>query len=559
MSQVVSELDAADEQRPEAVDEEPNVPADHARRRSIDVVVVVAGIASVVYWMRLGSHQWFYIDDVPLAIQAQGWKGLFLPYNGHLSIVPAFIYKVVFELVGFSTYRPLQGIAFVTFAAVGVAVYFATRRRLGSVLAGAIAMALLWPSGVHLNVGSLNHYMALTGGVACAWLLCHPTSRSNTKWLAAALVFSLCCADGGVAVAVACLVYCLCTRAPWRRWLASGLPLVGWLLWWALVAAPRSDQSTRNHLSIGSQLHSTGMNFLRSFISLGFGNVVLTVAVILVFLVRTVQVARRGLAESANMLAWVAAFAVWWGGVIWMRGNMATLGQFRYTYFASVLLVLAMVPIRPVVWPKFERVTVRRPAGLARSFAGVAVVALLGFGFMSMQLKPLRIKAAYMNSAGRQARVQASMAMLGPAVVPDDYRMGLWFYGLSAAKLRAVGKVYGGMPVPDARTEAAALDLVKIRTLPESHEVIECPEATMTLSLPGGTYLVTSSHDVAMTHVKARLPGMPWLHLHSLPSNRVASVKVPQHLAPLPLEVRSLSGGIEVSRVTSRGHAECVS
>ena len=532
----------------------------HAGRRSIDVAVVVAAVASVVYWMHLGSHQWFYIDDVPLAVQTQGWKGLFLPYNGHLSIVPVFIYKVAFDLVGFSTYRPLQGIGFVLFAAVSVSVYLATRRRLGSVLAGVIAMALLWPSGVHLNVGSLNHYLALTGGVACAWLLCHPSSRSNTKWLAAALVFSLCCADGGVAVAVACLVYCLCTRAPWRRWLASGLPLVGWVLWWALIAAPRSDRAVRNQLGIATQLHSTGLNIFRSFISLGFGNVVLTVAVILIFVVRVVQVARRGLAESANMLAWLAAFFVWWAGVIWMRGNMATLGQFRYTYFATVLLVLAMVPVRPVVWPTLDRLKVRRPPRLVRSFAGVALVALLGFGFMSMQLKPLRIKAAYMNSAGRQARVQAAMAMLGPDVIPDNTRMGLWFYGVDAGKLRAVGKVYGGMPVPDARTESEAMALVKTRTLPEPRGDRKCPGATLPLSLPGGTYLLTpSDDDVTTTHVTVRLPGMPWLHLHSLPSERVARVKVPKHLAPLPIEVQSLSGGIEVSRMTSPDHAECVS
>ena len=549
----------AGRQRPDAVDEEPNVPAVRARRRSIDVAVVLAAVASVVYWMHLGAHQWFYIDDVPLAVQSQGWSGIFLPYNGHLSIVTVSIYKVVFDLVGFSTYRPLQGIAFVTFAAVSVAVYLATRRRLGSVVAGIIAMALLWPSGVHLNVGSLNHYLALTAGVACAWLLCHPASRSNTKWLAVALTFSVCCADGGVPVAVACLVYCLCTRAPWRRWLASGLPLVGWILWWVLVAVPRSDRSTRNLLSIQTQFYSTGVNILRAFISLGFGTVVLTVAVILVFLVRVVQVARRGLAESANMLAWLAAFFVWWGGVIWMRGDMAALGQFRYTYFASVLLVLAMIPIRPVVWPTFDQVTARRPPRLARSFAGVALVALAGFVFMSMQLKPLRIKAAYMNSAGRQARVQAAMAMLGPEVLPNDADLGIWFYGVDAGNLRAIGKFYGGMPVPDARTEAQAIDLVHVRTEPESSGGTGCQETSLPFSLPGGTYLLSSSNDDVTTHLMARLPGMPWLHLHAFPSERVARVKVPRHLAPLSLEVRSRSGGIEVSRMTSPDHAECVS
>lgn len=522
----------------------------HKTHLGVDLAIVGFAAASLALLMQLGSREWFYLDDWRLSLQARQWSGLVQPYNGHLSIVPVLIYKTLLTWFGFSTYKPLQFVGLGSYVLVAVVLYFTTRRRIGTPAAAAAAMLVLWAPGVHLNVPSLNHYLALIGGIGCAWLLVKPATRSNSWWIFGLLTASLCSADGGLAVGAACIVYAACTRAPWHRWVAGVIPVVAWATWWVVFALPNSSRSAQHRIGMGARMWATIDNFGRSFQSLGDGNKVLGLLIGLAFAARAVHLLRRGPAAAANLLAWSAAFVVWWVGVVWMRGSLAAYGQFRYTFFAMVLLLLAVMPISPIHvkmrWlPESRQVT-----------AAFAIVIVLGPLLAAIQFPHVRANGRYMNVAGDQARVQASQAMVSPKLLTDHHRMGLWFYGVDAGQVRALGHAWGGVPAPDARTEWAALGLVGVQHLGAEPEAAECPGTAETIRLKGGTYLLTPSIDEPVT-IDVRVPGMPWQRLERLRAEGLIRMTVPDHLAELPLEISAGQSGVEVSRA---GHTtRCMS
>lgn len=531
------------------------------RSRAIDVAVVVAAVTTALCWLNMAHYQWFDVDDWRLSLQAMSWRGIIRPYNGHLCAVPILLYKVLQELFGFSTYLPYRIVGQGSLVLVGLAMYFTTRRRITAPIAGVVAMSLLWAHGVHLNVPAFNHYLTLVGAITCAWLLNRPSSRRTDALLAGALVFSFCSADGAVAIAVACIAHSFCTRAPLRRWAASILPLALWAMWWVLLGRYGITPAAHTHAPVAHPVTAVIHSLWYSFIATGIGFTPFGVALFIAFVVRAAWQLRKGLAEAANIVAWTSAFVVWWVGLIIMRGRMAALDPFRYTLFATVLLMLAVMPDRPIDLDRIALIRDHRAEhrrGVV-GFAGVALIALSASAFAAVQLTGVHANAVYMDSGGRRTRASAAMAMVGPQVLPDHHDMGTWFYSITAGQTRELGERFGGMPKPSAETVRPVLALVEVTRIPGASSAGHCPATTTPVVLGAGSYIVTGESKTG-TDLEARFPGLAWTGFHHIAPGESLRLGVPTRLTEGPMQVTGNATPIRILHTHTRSNARrCVS
>lgn len=421
---------------------------DPARRRGAavagrvcDLVVALLAAAVAAYGVRITGGAYFWADEWRLIDQAGDLGGFVEAYNDHLSVVILGTYRLLVDLFGFD-HLPVRVVGFAWLVAVPVTWYLATRSRLGPPLAALGALALLALDDLGTYPGQQNHYQALVAGIVCAWAL--ERGRRADAVVAGSLAFSLASAGGGVAVAAAAVVHSLVTRAPSRRWVAVLLPTAAWTAWWLFVAE-RSDQLVTPSTSARARFVVELLwGSVRSPVG---GNRVLGAAVAAAFLVVAARTLRRGLTASANLLAWSAATLAWAVGLALNRGLFATPEQFRYRYVAVGLLLLAVVPRRPLAW---RRLLADRRRALAATVAVVAAGLVVGV----VAHQNLADDVGRRDRAWRNARGTAMVLAAEPAVVPDG-APGIWAIGqLPAGRVRALYDRYD----PDERVGRDDLD-----------------------------------------------------------------------------------------------------
>ena len=287
---------------------------------AVEVVFAAIIVGLFVWFLRSGADLYFIGDDWPLLFQGGSFQGMLDPYNGHLSVTILAIYRILIEGFGFS-YWPFRVTGLVCLLAIPVSYFVTTRRLLGPPVAALAALSLLSYSDLDLSPSWLNHYLVLVGGIVCAAAL---NRGRRADWVVAgALAFSLCAAGGGVAVAAACVVHNLCTRASLRRWLVVLGPVAVWGTWWFLAGRGQP----RSGLSLSESLRYTRTIALTPFEHLGLGLPVLSALLAIAFVGYGLWSLRHGLPTAANFLAWGAALVFWAGGLAYSRGSFGFLRQ----------------------------------------------------------------------------------------------------------------------------------------------------------------------------------------------------------------------------------------
>ena len=87
-----------------------------------------------------------------------------------------------------------------------------------------------------------------------------------------------------------------------------------------------------------------------AFESAALGSTVFAVGLVAAIIAYGIWTVAKGLNHAANFLAWTSAVAIWAVGLASSRGVFITVTVFRYRYAALVLILLAVVPRRPIVW-----------------------------------------------------------------------------------------------------------------------------------------------------------------------------------------------------------------
>ncbi|MFV0317967.1 MAG: hypothetical protein ACK5O2_13535 [Microthrixaceae bacterium] len=232
-------------------------------------LVVVAG------WV--GRRLWFFSDD--WNIYAEYYRGNLLePFNGHLSLLPAGIYQLLFNTVGVGSYLPYRVVGLVALVVLGFQLVRFAGSRVSTVVAVLAVAAVMWNSFGTTNVMFpflMNFSLPIAALLAVWWHLDRIESsavgdgrqdhrsrsgdgaaavsdaQSTTRaggpgrsaadsepptgnlvaiglWLAVALAAS----GLGVVAALAVGVELLVRRSRARVWVAWSVSTVLWLGWW---------------------------------------------------------------------------------------------------------------------------------------------------------------------------------------------------------------------------------------------------------------------------------------------------------------------------------------
>lgn len=517
-----------------------------------DLLFGAAVLATVVGAMVVGRGTWFFADEWAMAEQVREPAGLFRQYNGHLSILILGLYRVLLELFGFGSYTPYRLAGVLSFVSVAVAAYVVFRREAGAVVAAIVGALLLWPRGISLEPGGLNHSLSALGAVICAYGL-NATGRRRDLVAAGGLAFALASAGGGVAVLAAALVHTALTRARWQRWVAVAVPSVAWIIWY-LVAVPADNELVRqSRPGKVTILRLAVENAFESFSTLAFGNRVGGVLVALGVAVVLVARLRVGLAAAAGTLAWLAGLGAWWLGLTWSRWLLLDFPTFRYDFVSMVLILLALLPPR---LPDGASVSLgalgrwRDDTGVARLLAhrGAAPLAFL---VAAAVLAPsfrgdLTAWGDEYRPLGEVAEAKVITIGFGDGAVPDDAMRNFNLGSLSAGQLRTLMEVYRP---PDGYGELEALlDRSVDASEPTAPDTVCAAASDRTVEVPpSGALVVSAPASTAGAEVRVGRFGADPIEVATVPAGQKVTFQMQSFEGDAPWRAE-VTGGCASAR-----------
>lgn len=193
--------------------------------------VVIAGLLAAGNFV--GGRLWFFSDDWNMyAYYHRG--NLLEPFNGHLSLIPAGLYQLLFRTLGVGSYTPYRWLGLAALALLGFQVLRYGLPRLGPWFSAVAVAAVLWNSFGATNVlfpFLMNFSLPLACLLGIWWNLDKDQPHNDWRaglWFAVALATSAM----GLVIALAVGVELLARRSPMRRYVPFGVPGVIWLVWW---------------------------------------------------------------------------------------------------------------------------------------------------------------------------------------------------------------------------------------------------------------------------------------------------------------------------------------
>jgi hypothetical protein len=316
--------------------------ASSARIAAATVALAALLLAAALLLLYAGRRLTFFYDEWAFILGRRGGAlHTYLdPHNGHFSLFPVAVYKLLFATVGLRHYTPYRLVGIVLHVLCATLLYVLARRRLGPAQAlvptalllfmGTAFQDLLWP----FQIGFLG---SVAGGLGALALL-EGEGRRTDMAAAALLVWSVSSSGAGVAFVVACAV-ALLARGTWRRLWIVGVPAGVFLVWYlgwgssehvttdAVVAAPQYVANAAAGAVAG----------IAGFRDLSWG------PPLAVALLAGLAVAwrRRGLAQPTPMLLAAAAGALtFWGLSALIRSDSPDPAASRYLYIGAVFIFL---------------------------------------------------------------------------------------------------------------------------------------------------------------------------------------------------------------------------
>ena len=369
--------------------------------------------AAFLYRETRGTTLW--IDEWSWALDRRG-GGLdtYLdPHNGHLSLVPVSIYKLLFATAGLTDYRPYRVLVIAAHLGCVALVFAYARRRVGD-FAGVLAAILilflgpgwqniLWP----FQIGSVT---SLAAGVG-ALLALDRADRRGDLTACGLLALSLASSGLGVVIAIGLVVEVLgARRRPRDVWIVAA-PAALYALWWLvyqdtdfirhnIVLAPgfAADAAAG---AVSALTGLTGQTTGDNGGALPWGRPLAVAAAALV----AWRLARIG-AVPARVLTLLAILTSFWLLTGLQRAEFGGPDSSRYLYAGALFIVLLSTELA-------RGIALSRPvAAVLAAAVGLAVVANVG---------DLRDAGRLLRDQARSARADLGALELARPAVPPDY------------------------------------------------------------------------------------------------------------------------------------------
>jgi hypothetical protein len=375
------------------------------------VALAALMLASAVLLLYAGRHLTFFFDEWAWIEQRRGGGlGTYLdPHNGHLSLFPVIVYKLLFKLVGLHHYTAYRAVGVAMDVLCGALLYVLVRRRLGPWLAlvptalllfmGTAFQDLLWP----FQLGFLS---SVAGGLLALALLERASARADAG-ACAALVWSLASSGVGLAFLAACGVVLALRRRNWRRLWIVALPATLFLVWY--MGWGTSEQITSDSVLAAPQYIADAATATFAGIaglSLAYGPA-LTVAA-LVLIGSAWRLHAKG-PPTVMLLAAVVGALTFWGLTAIARTSGALPASSRYLYIGAVFIYLIAAEAR-------------LGAGLRGGWlalAGLAVAGALIGNIAALRTGERNLRQADDSVRASLAVVEIAAPVVSPAFVPS--------------------------------------------------------------------------------------------------------------------------------------------
>jgi hypothetical protein len=376
--------------------------------------LALAVLASGLLLYHLTRQTSFWGDDWAWITTRRGNNvGTFLaPYDGHLSVLPIVIYRLMFAAFGIDSYAPYRVLVIALSLVVGLLVFEYARHRVNDFLAMLVAaLALFVGPGWQDTMWAFQIGWVLALGLGIAALILLDRRTLATDALACALTFgSICSTSFGVAFAVGIAVDIALTRRRWRDAWIPAIPLLLYVIW-ALHYHPTGINWSEITLVPGNLVQTfaggaAGIVGLSGATPVDPTGTTLTFGVPLIAVLAVVAVraalGRRFPVRALSLLVVLVGFSV-----------LTTLGRAfetplvsRYVYPDCVLVALFVVELARGVKPS-------RTAQL-----GLAVLALAA---IIANVGVLRTAGAYLRQIGAETNADVAALDLGQGSVPPGY------------------------------------------------------------------------------------------------------------------------------------------
>jgi hypothetical protein len=347
----------------------------------IVLVVVLGAAARFLYVETRGATFWFDEWDWVLERRGNDLDTFLEPHNGHLSLIPIVIYRLLLSTFGIDVYGPYRLMVIgVHLICVALVFMYASRRVGGFValLAAALILFLgpawndiLWP----FQVGWL---ISLGTGVG-ALLMLDRRDRAGDITASALLAASLASCGLGLAIAAGIGVDVLSGRRRWRdAWIVAA-PLALYGLWWL----PYQDAPLSGTLiDVPGGVADSAAASISALAGLGGDTVPgepgtlltwgrpLAVLAAVVFIWRVVRVGR----VPARVLALLTVLLSFWIATELSRGDLSTPYESRYLYVGGLFIVLIAVELARGVSPSWRAGLVLAAAAFAATVSNVGIL-----------------------------------------------------------------------------------------------------------------------------------------------------------------------------------------
>jgi hypothetical protein len=316
--------------------------------------LVVAVIGSGVVLVHLTRGTSFWADDwIWIATRRGNTVDAFLaPYNGHLSLVPIAIYRIMFAVFGIGSYTPYRALVIALSLLVAVLVFVYARSRVGALVAllAAVLMLFLAPGWQDTMWAFQIPWLIVCAAGILALMLVDRRTRLADAGACALTLLAICSTSLGIAFAIGIAVDLALTRRSWRDAWVVVVPL-GLYATWTLYYHPSLINATAiptiplgiAKAAAASLSALTGVSGIRPFdetgTSLVYGWPLLVVAS--AFVLRRARTTR----PPVRALSLAVIFAIFAASVLIVHGELATPLSSRYVYVYCLLTTLLAVEL----------------------------------------------------------------------------------------------------------------------------------------------------------------------------------------------------------------------
>jgi hypothetical protein len=423
---------------------------DRSAHRTVAFAIVgVAMIASAIVLAYWGRGQTFGGDELVyasrLSEQSLGHAMFQPPPHAYLIAAAMFVYKLLFEAIGLSSYAPYRAVAIALELLCAGLFYLLARRRVGNILAVPPTLILLFfgfAAGEVLTAARLPGLMAVAAGLG-ALLALTPKSRRGDWAAVVLLTISVASHPSGVAFVAAAAVLVLLRPSP-ERWRSAWTFLVPTLLYAAWWVTLRPSGNPPLQTDLGALASFVGQSWTATTAAVSgvagvidgsaYHHVLGWLAGALLFALVAAVVATRARRLPPSFWAAAAALLTLWITTALTRSTFIDIvarpaDSGRYLYPAGILLLLVLVELAGAV---------RLPAWGAWAATGVLALGLVA------NLDRLHDAADEQRSVTRQVRALFGAVEIAAGVVQPDYRPRGLFYA-TAGKYLDASRAFGSL------------------------------------------------------------------------------------------------------------------